>query len=121
MKKYISFWMILIITNAALAADAASISKGEPAPFDGFIITQDVADKARTNKIDLDTCNKITLSMQREIDLGDVRTERALKHMEELSKMAVKEPPGMAEKIGYFILGSIVTGAIAYGTVKTLR
>jgi hypothetical protein len=35
--------------------------------------------------------------------------------------MAVKEPPGMAEKIGYFILGSIVTGAIAYGTVKTLR
>lgn len=122
MKHVVAFVIstCLIVPPAAYADDVKYLDPGEKAPFAGYLITPEKAQKVRDNDIDLQTCNKINLALVKEQGISDIRQEKALAHMETLSDAAFKNT-NFPEKVGYFLLGALVTGAIAYATVKTLR
>ena len=114
---------MLLIASSAMADDGAVLlNKGDLAPYPGYLITTSMATKARDNSVDLTATKKINLNLTDENSLLNERLANAQKQDEFLSNQLIKEKDnGMFSKVGFFILGSLVTGAIAYGTTRALK
>jgi hypothetical protein len=103
------------MVQSSLADDAKYITKDTPAPFTGFLITVDKAEKIRLMDIDLrlsNTTNEI-LTKQNDLLKGQV---------DHLSKELVdSRDSNIWGKIGFFLIGAVLTGGIAIGVSRAVR
>lgn len=108
------------VSNSFADGDAVYLPKDNKAPFDGFLITPDKAEKVRNMDIDLQIK---TRQLKGEQDVNAILTQRldfSQKETDSLSKRLIESrDESIFTKAGYFILGAVVTGGLAYGIYKT--
>ncbi len=113
---------LLIFLPTAKANDVVSIKKGTPAPFTGILFTEDKAKELRTELLELDKSRIILLSkeqqlgiFQNRLELRDEEIELYRKQNERLIQQnGTNKDVGMIERVVWFGLGVIVTGAAVY-------
>lgn len=123
MKQLLISLIILVSIPLGHTDDqAVYLTKGQPAPFTGYLITQDQANTARKNSIDLGAQLKINIELMDENSLLNQRLSNAQQQDTFLSKQLVDEQDkGFFSKAGYFLLGAGITGLLAYGTEHALK
>lgn len=103
------------MVHSSLADEAKYLVKDTPAPFTGFLISPEKAEKIRIMDIDLRLATRTN-----EI----LTTENTLlkDHNTYLAKELVDtRDNSMWGKIGYFILGAVLTTGIAFGVSKATK
>lgn len=122
MKNWVAL-VLLFVSGTSVADDSAVyLPKDKPAPFTGYLLTEEKAKKVVDLSIDLDSQKRVNALLMEENKVLEERVSNARKHVDHLSKaLTESQDTGFFTKAGYFVLGAIVTGAIAYGTVQTLR
>lgn len=124
MKSLISLFLILIslLSSISYAGDVVPLNSGDKAPFTGYLISQETANSIRINKIDLDSTKKILSLTQDENKLLELRITNANGEVDRLSKQLVTERSGdILSKVGFFVLGAVITGFVAYGTTRIIK
>ena len=111
-------------------ADETSVLKaGQPAPFDGLLFTEEKAEQLRKDVIAKKTLEDLNLSLNQSLErekanynLSESKSNALIEQNIKLSK-SLQEERSMTslERIFWFGLGSVLTGAAAYGVVKTLK
>lgn len=110
----------VISFNAFAACDIPTqIKKGEASQCDGYVMSSETEQKIRT---DISYKNalieNLTKSNDLQANLIKIQSEQVNVYQSELSKA---QSLSTFEKVLYFGLGALVTGAVAYGTVRALR
>jgi len=130
MIKLIS--LLLITAQPVYADQAIKVKAGDvvkPEFDNGTLLDADKASKIKDQLIDGDTCQKEKQSFQKSIELYKdneklykEETNLLLNRNIELTKV-VNDSRETSDwlKVGYFMLGVVVTGAAAYGASKALR
>ena len=95
--------LILIMTGSCFAQNAASLSKGQSAPFDGILLTKERADKAMKAEKKVPILQE-TISLQE--DLSKFYKEDRDKYRNQLTK---ERFGSNIKNIGYFVLGAVIT------------
>lgn len=115
-------WLIIscFLVNSALADDAKYLEQGKPAPFTGYLITSEKAEKIRLMDIDLTTERRVNSALKDENAFLTQRLENSKTHIQHLQSEVARKDDFWV-KTGYFIAGALVTGLIAYGTVRAIR
>jgi len=128
MKKLITS-VLLLCQLASASTEFTYLEQGMPAPFPGYLITAKkekelrllnenfaYCDKSRELLTKLNTDNENILKIQS--DRIAIRDQQ----VDVLSQRLVEsKDDGLLSKIGFFLLGALVTTGIAYGVSKTLR
>jgi len=119
MKRLI---VLILLSSQAWGGEAVFLPSGSVTKYDGYLITQDIADKARENKIDLDAKTRILKLMQDENVILEQRLTNTQTEMDRLSKAVVEERNSNGiNKFTYFLLGAAATTLIAYGASRAVR
>ena len=115
--------IVSLISNIAVAdGDAIFLEQGKTAPFTGYLITQDKANKIRLMDIDLQIANKLNTGLQSENDILRQRLDNSQQQIDILSKRVIEaKDDSFFSKAGYFILGSLITGLIGYGVYRSSK
>jgi hypothetical protein len=114
--------ILLLISNLALADDAKYLRQNDLAPFSGYLISPEKAEKIRLMDIDLNTSRKIVEGLNEENQILDLRLKAAKDHIDFQAKELVEaRDQGFFTKTGYFLLGAIITGLISYGAAQAYR
>lgn len=122
MKKLIATLLIIATFPAYGADDVSYLKKGDPAPFTGYLISPEKADSIREMKIDLDTQKQINGLLLDNQKIYEQRVDNLRKQSEDLAKQVeTMKDSSMFTKVGFFVLGSVLTGLVAYGTTRVLR
>ena len=128
MKKSIVS-VLLLCQLASASTEFTYLEQGTPAPFAGYLITAKkekelrllnesftYCDKSRELLTKLNTDNENILKLQSErIAIRDQQVDTLSQRLVE------SKDDGFLSKIGFFLLGALVTTGIAYGVSKTLR
>lgn len=120
---------LIFSTTARSNNDVISIKKGTPAPFTGILFTEDKAKELRTDLLELDKSRIILLSkeqqlgiFQERLELRDEEIELYHKQNERLVKQnGTNKDVGMVERVVWFGLGVVVTGAAVYAAGSLAR
>jgi hypothetical protein len=114
--RLVTFFLLLsLVSSNTFAQEAKYLTKDTPAPFTGFLITPEKAEKVREMDIDLRLTTKTNeiLTKQNELLLGQV---------DSLSKKVVEARDDSTwNKIGYFIIGAGITGLLGYGIYRSAK
>jgi len=117
--------MILLIFSINIKAEDSviSINKGESAPFTGLLFTKDSANSLRIEVLELEKQRYMVQSRDEKLDIFQSRIQlkdeeidafrkqnRRLVDQENSNRVA-----GTIERIVWFGLGIVVTGAAVYG------
>lgn len=122
MKKLLATLLIIATFPAYGADDVVYLNKGASAPFTGYLITQEKADSIREMKIDLDTQKQVNALLLDNQKIYELRVDNFKKQSDDLSKQVeTMKDNTMFTKIGFFVLGSVLTGLVAYGTTRALK
>lgn len=122
MKKLIATLLIIATFPAYGAEDVTYLKQGEQAPFTGYLISPEKADSIRNMKIDLDTLKQVNGLLLDNQRVYEQRVENLKKQSLDLSEQVEKSRDNsMFSKVGFFILGSVVTGFIAYGATRAVK
>ena len=114
-------WMLLV-SLVAQAEEAVYVNKDDKVPFSGYLLSPDKANKVRLLQIDLSTQNRVNQLLTDENHIMSDRFDAAKQQSEFLSKqLADQRSDGFFNKVGFFVLGCVLTGAVAYGVTRTLR
>ena len=121
--------ILLIFSTTARSNDVISIKKGTPAPFTGILFTEDKAKELRTELLELDKSRIILLSKEQQLgifqdrlELRDEEIELYRSQNERLMKQnGTNKDVGMIERVVWFGLGVIVTGAAVYAAGSLAR
>ncbi len=121
--KFVSILMLLFIVTPSFAGGKSlSLLQGSPAPFTGYLIDQEKADSIRDITIDRDSGKKINELLSQENVLLSQRLSNSHQENDILAKrLAEARSDSTFNKIGYFILGALVTTGIAYGVAQTIK
>lgn len=126
----LKFIAILLITlNVAQAAQVVPLKKGEVAPFAGVLFDPPAEQKMRLTAEQLDyykalseSQSKINQKLVETNQIMDDRLQLYLKQNDVLaSRLTESRDSAWWERAGMFVLGAVLTGAISYGVVRTLR
>ncbi len=102
--------------------DVQFMNIGDKASFSGYLISPDKVSKIRDNAIDLQSKTRVIGLMEDESVLMTARLKNSQDESETLSKrLQTLKDDSVFGKIGYFILGALVTTGVAYGVSKTIR
>lgn len=118
MKKLL---LILIISSHALADDAVYLEKGQAAPFQGYLISEEKAEKIRLMDIDLKLQNRANELLTQENTLLRENINYSREHVKDLNKQLVESRSSFFGKFGVFLLGAATATLITYGTARALR
>ncbi len=119
--KYLAI-LCLLAGAPSWAADAKYLREGEKAPFSGYLIDDEQAEKVRNLKIDLGTLEKVNVSMGTENEIMVRRLNNSNAHIDSLAKQLVdSRDEGFFTKAAYFMGGAVITGVIAYGAARAVR
>lgn len=118
--KYLA--ILLLVSYSAMAQDNVVLHKGDTAPFDGVLLSQDNAQKASDTKYNLGVCNNVSGLKDQENTLLTQRVTNANTAVSNLSEQLAKtQDNSFWKSVGMFVLGSAVTGLIAYGASRAVR
>ena len=123
--------ILSIILNSTLVfgnTEVSYLSKGSPAPYDGYLFTQEKTQSVRTQLLEVDDLKAINLSYQRSVDLYKLNQDSYSKQVDILLSQNTKLTESLQkasgvtiyEKVGYFIAGILATGLAIYGAKQTL-
>lgn len=122
MKKMI---LLLLISFQCFAQDIIPIKKGQPSPIDGFVISKRLNTRMieDTEILERKNLQLRDLSVLQDEALSDLNKhkETLVRHNAELRGALKEKPTGFWQKTGYFVLGALITGAISYGTIRSVR
>lgn len=120
--KYLSILLLFSLSVNALADEAVYLNKSDPAPFAGYLLTPDKATKVYNLNLELQSEQKINSLMMQEQDVYAKRLTNAQTENDQLSKQLVsQQDKSFVSKVGYFVLGAVLTGLISYGAMRTLK
>jgi len=114
--------VILLIASNASAATCdipTLIKQNDPSPCNGYVISKETEEQIR---VDITKYKKTIANLEE----TEKHYETTLKFDRETMKIyedKLRNEQNFTswEKVLYFGMGALITGAIAYGTVKTLR
>lgn len=121
MTKIIVFLLTLAISAQAFAVCEVptQIKRGEASPCDGYVMSIETETKIRT---DLSYKNALIENLMKsnslQTNLIEIQGKQVNIYNSELNKA---QSLSTIEKLLYFGLGALVTGAVAYGTVRAFR
>ena len=130
LRKKLSILLILLVSvpSSAFADDSAvSLDQNQKAPFSGILITTDQAQTLRKNTLERDDLKLINDSLNNQIKLYQ-SNETLYEHKSQIlydqnikltESLNTSRESGTLEKIGYFALGALATGLVAYGVYRT--
>ena len=115
--------VFLLSFNIALADDAVVvIKKNEPAPYDGYLFTQEQAVKVRDLKLDLGLVQKENEILTKKNSLLTDYNVSSETHIKSLSDRLVESRDNsFFSKLGFFMLGAGITTALAFGVSKATK
>jgi hypothetical protein len=111
------------------AQDAVILNKGQSAPFTGILMTEDMAKDLKSKVIELDYEKVINASQTRQIDLYKAQLvtvesqatlwrDTSLKLSKELTDT---KDHSMWKSVGGFVVGAVLTTAIAFAVNRSTR
>lgn len=119
---------LLTENNLALGVDVISLDQNQPAPFKGYLFSEDKANQIKVQLIDYDQLKLINASYDKSINLYkaneklyDDKINLLLVQNDKLAQ-ASYDATKVSEwqKVGYFLLGVVSVGLGAYvGTQAT--
>lgn len=120
LKTFSIFSIVLSLSNIAYAEDAVYLPKAQPAPYTGILMPEDEAQQLRKDSIEKDSLSKsVDLYKSNEL-LYAKKIDVLSEQNDKLAKTAFAERNlDTWEKIGYFSLGAVLTGLVAYGIYRT--
>lgn len=126
MKRIIAISVLLNLSLPILSGkcddSAVHLNKNEVAPYDGYEITPQQAIKVRNLSIDNDMEHHVNADLAQENSLMNQRLTNAQQQNESLSKQLVEtKESGFFSKVGFFVLGAVITGGLAYGMYRTTK
>lgn len=127
MKLFITTLLIFAFTiQCAIADNAVELDKGQPAPFPGTLLDKETSQKVKNDLIERDALKSTNESLNRSIKLYKDnqnilhdQKDMLLNQNIELTKTLndTRETSDWV-KVGYFVLGIVITGAGVYGASK---
>lgn len=121
MNKLIALLLILTSTLSFGDDKTVHLDKGEPAPFNGFLLDAARAQRVHLMDLDLQTCNKVSDLKSQEIDIGNTRITNANKEINHLSERLAKEQDTFWKSVGMFVLGAATATAVAFAAARSVR
>jgi len=117
------------LNNALAAESSVALQKGSQAPFSGILISEEVAQQTRRDVIELVGQRSINESLNKSLQLQDLQIQKAtdqiqlLEHQNKRLYDSLQQDKSMNnyERVLWFGLGVIGTGAAVYGAGKLLR
>lgn len=109
MIKYLV--LISLICNSVFADDVKYLKEKEPAPFAGYLISPERADRVRQHELDYDFANKENELLKSETAILDERIKFANDTNAQLSKQVV-DARGSSDKFWPFV-GGVTLGILA--------
>lgn len=109
---------ILLVSQIAVADDAIFLDVNKPAPFAGFLLSKEKVISLRNNDIDLTFLKKENDNLKIEVTDYQARLDNYKTENKDLAERLQKSNTSFFERTGFFILGAILTGSIAYGLYK---
>lgn len=120
--QFVTIFLVAFTSNAVRADEVQFLTKGQPAPFAGYLITQEKVDKVHDLSVDLDHERKINLLLQKDADFYVQRLDLYKGQTEDLSKqLAATKDNSFFSKVGFFVLGAALTTGIAFGVSRATR
>lgn len=117
--------ILLLISNVALANvananDIQLITKGTPAPYDGFLMDNEKALSIRNQELDLGLANKkLDINTQINTLLQDSLNKSNQQVNNLNTELLNVQSSTKWENAVFFVAGALITGTIAYGIYKT--
>lgn len=125
MKQIICTLLILLYSVNVLGDDIKYLPKDTPAPFAGYLISPDFELKFRLMDKELDYMKKVNEGNLRiikgqedSLTIMDQRIVNQHKQIDNLVNSVAREKNDMLSNVGFFLLGSIITGLIGYGIYR---
>jgi len=122
--------IILLVTIVSLFSnylafgddEATTLAKGQPAPFSGFLITREKAEKIRLMDLNLQFQTKRGDILQTQVNLLQDQNNKNIEHISNLSStIAESKSDNIYGKIGFFVLGAVLTGFVSYGIYRSAK
>ena len=117
------YLLILVLSYNSYAV--TPLKKGEPAPNDGYHFSKKEEEKLRAT---IENSNgKIIKLEQLGVIKDDIineqkkQVEQYSRTNDRLHKQLEKRPTGFWGKVGYFMLGAVITGLVSYGAARSIR
>lgn len=122
-KKIISIFLLITLAPLnSLADDAKFLEKGQPAPFSGFLLDRDKAAKIRLLDIDYQEALKTKDYLQKDNAIYVQRLDNMKEYNDRLAKENVElRENSIWSKLGFFVLGALVTTGIAFGVSRAAK
>jgi hypothetical protein len=123
MKKLLVYLLLMCSFSQVVYGDDAGgvvlLEKNSPAPYSGFLFTQEKAERVRL--LDLDYKQELKknefLTTENVIYLERIKLKD--EQIDLLAKRVVDDKDdALWSKIGFFLIGSVLTGAIAIGVSR---
>ena len=122
MKKLIIPLLFVFSLNALAEDTAKYLPKGEPAPFSGYLLSPEKADKVRLITIDLSLSKKTNDILTQQNTLLQTQVAQSQEHINNLNKTLVdSKDSAFLSKIGMFLLGATSATVIAWGVSRAVR
>lgn len=115
MKKIIIYHLLIfLIIESSYAQNAIDITKGQPAPYSGVLLSKEKAESIKNELIEKDKLKEINESYKRTVNLykeNEQYFNEQIKFLRnENNELNKKANFTDIEKIGWFTLGIILTG-----------
>ena len=114
--------LFLCIPSYVLAEDVVPLNKDQPAPFAGFLIDRNKAEKIRMLDLDYQfELQKGTL-LNNQLSLTQLQLKNDEEHIMLLNKKLLEsQESGIFTKYGFFVGGVLTTILITYGVSRATK
>lgn len=121
--------MMTFSMSSKASNEPTLLNQGQPAPYTGFLLSKETAQKAKDDLIEGQQAKDLNISFQNSIDLykknESIYTEKVNILVDQNGKLikTVHDEQSLNEwtKIGYFIGGVLVTGLSVYGAARLAK
>lgn len=121
-KYLLTFIFITNISYAGCNNPVTYLKENEPAKCDGYLFTPEKELDVRTKISNYERLETVIQKQDALIDILSKRIDIQVQQNINLSnELQRKETETYWQKAGFFLLGAILTGVIAYGTVQSLK
>jgi hypothetical protein len=125
-QNFVVLLIISILSNICLADDIIFLEKDKPAPHEGYLFTPEKTKETRIKLLERNTFEGLNLSLtntntflQKNIYLKDYQIQIVTDRNTELSKTIIDQRSASdLQKVLWFGLGVLATGAALYGIKK---
>jgi hypothetical protein len=123
MKKYlVVLFLIPSLTWAECKQPVSLLKEGEKAECLGYLFTPEKEAEVRTKIANYNNLDLITKKQDELIDILNKRVYNQIEQNQLLSnQLELREKESFTQKAIFFIVGAVVTGLIAYGTVQAVK